>query len=1188
MMQLNPKDFDLKDKSEVLFNESLNQAWQDLVSYQADLIIGVPFYNEKDTLPLILRTIEEALFGIENYHKPLVLCVGDPEGAEALAAIKSMDFHFPHYEFLMSPGGNGRGASIRAMLEIANDLSSDLLILAADLIQDQDRGLKADWINRIIEPLGLKYDFVLATYHEHYFDNSINSFFVEPLLENFYGFRIEGSLSGMYALSQNLVEDLCMELKFWPEITRSYGIDPWIITRVMSWKKDLCEVYLGAKLEPFSLEKVNYVFKQIAWALFECIKRDEDHWLKKPVIFRAPDIHGMKNEEEPMEVRFSAEGLVWFFKRNFHQYAPVYEASVDEHVYKDLQNSVLAPSREFSFKSENWAKLVLSLLFEYSFNRELQGDDILNTLTTAFNGRIAGYVMQIQLLGEKLEGLRDFDLSHLLIMEAEMVKAQQHRSFLQLRDVFLDKWKTKLLEVTPPLTPSRYLEYVPGIPIVLPNTVIGKGGKAAYTEEVFNRLQKRYQEGFEHVIQQSLGVPADAPASAICIRYHQYMQELENTMETLFPGDLYSEEGVAQVLQRLFELLPHQKMYSVRDDTFKEMVVRFPPVNIMIPAGYHSTRDLLEGMDIRDTVSLANLIETRKYSDRALLWILDNLRPEGLEEVDIKYIVLDPRFGQIARLGNISNLNKITTRIVATPFNKGMGGNFPRIRFCLFIARHITIAENYAHLWRTFARERKNLGNKIRNSLIGRYETAAFSAHNIFENLHHRSLVQSFRGLAQRLQEQGLKQEAEIIRIMCDSYGLSQVLDDGTFLPLSAWSWASYNYKGGQGVPTPLSSHVEEKWFNQDLLEEIYKELGYDISGIESGVQQLIGEGRASENVLDTLLGIKPKDVSVVAQEAIAYSPAQQLHRYSGNPILSPIKEHYWENKYVLNAACLRLQGLVYILYRAYGDDQVSRIGLAVSDGYKIIERMPEPIFAPATEKESRGCEDPRTVVIDDEIYMMYTAYDGVIAQISAASIKVSDFLARNFDRWQRKGLAFKDVWNKDAILFPEKIQGKYVIYHRIEPSIWVSYLDKLEFPVPRERHAIIMGPRSGRMWDSLKIGAGTQPIKTRYGWLMIYHGVDRQLVYRLGVILVDLNNPELLIYRSPNSILQPEMDYEIGADTGSWVPNVVFTCGAVPASEKVILEDDDEILVYYGAADTHIGVATATLAELIPEEYRR
>lgn len=1187
-MQFKPDGSQPLGESENLFNESLHRALQELGSLQVDLVIGVPFYNEKDTLPEILKIIEEALISVENYKNPLVLCVGDPEGAEALEAIQKMDFNFVHYEFLMKPGSNGRGASIRAMLEIANHLTADMVVFAADLSSEKDRGVKAPWISRIIEPLRLKYDFVLTTYRQHYFDNIVNSFLVAPLLENFYGYRIEGPLSGIYALSYNLVEDLCLELKFWPDITKSYGIDPWILTRVMMWNKDMCEVSLGAKLERFSLEKVNYVFKEITRALFECIKRDEEYWLRDQMVCRVPDLYGVKNEEKPEEVIFCAEEMVLFFKRNFNQYASIYEAAVNGNLYNDILNTVLTPSKEFRLKSDSWAELVLSLLFEYCFSKEMNPDDILNTLTSAFNGRIASYVMQIQLWQDQLEGMGNINISHFTEVEASSLKAEQRRSFLRLRERFNDKWEKKLLEVTPPITPSRYLEYVPGIPIVLPNTITGRGGKEVYTEEVFNRLQKGYQEAFEEVIYQSLGVPKDAGSEIIVNRVKEYMHKLEQTMEFLFPGDLYTEEGVKQVLERLFHLLPYTKMYSVKDDTFKEMVTRFPPVNVMIPAGCQSTRDLIEQMNIRDAVSLANLIETRKYADRSLLWILDNIRPEGLDEVDIEFIVLEPKFGQIARLGNISNLNKITTRIVTTPFNKGMGGDFPRLRFCLFIARHITIAENYAQLWKTFARERKNLGTKIRNSLIGRYETAAFSAHNIFENLHHRTLVRNFRGLAGKLQQEGLTEAAETIKIMCDSYGLSQVLGDGTFVPLSAWSWSSYKYKGGKGVPTPLSSHVEEKWFNQDLLEDIYKELGYDVSGINSGVVQLIGEGRASENVLDSLLGIRPKDVTVVAQEAITYPPAKQLVRYKGNPILNPIKDHFWESKYVLNAACLRINNLVYILYRAYGDDEVSRIGLAVSDGYRIIERLPDPIFAPANKKERRGCEDPRTVIIDDEIHMMYTAYDGVIAQVAAASIHVADFLDRRFDKWIRKGLAFTDVWNKDAILFPEKIQGRYVIYHRIEPSIWVSYMDKLEFPVPREKHAIIMGPRSGRMWDSLKIGSGTQPIKTRYGWLMIYHGVDRQLVYRLGVILVDLNNPELLIYRSPNSILQPEEGYEIGSGTSSWVPNVVFTCGAVAATEKEILEDEDEILVYYGAADTHIGVATATLADLIPEQYRR
>jgi predicted GH43/DUF377 family glycosyl hydrolase len=339
---------------------------------------------------------------------------------------------------------------------------------------------------------------------------------------------------------------------------------------------------------------------------------------------------------------------------------------------------------------------------------------------------------------------------------------------------------------------------------------------------------------------------------------------------------------------------------------------------------------------------------------------------------------------------------------------------------------------------------------------------------------------------------------------------------------------------------------------------------------------------------LDVLLGIRPKDLHVVVQELQVYPPAKPLVRYTGNPVLSPIKEHPWESKYVLNTAAFRVKDRVYLLYRAYGDDEVSRIGMAVTDGFKVLERLPEPVFVPVDRTEKNGVEDPRVTIIDNMIYMLYTAYDGVTAQISAAAIGLDDLLNKRFDKWERKGLAFQDIWDKDAILFPEKINGKYIIYHRVEPSIWVTHLDKIEFPAPKEKHTIILGPRSGRMWDSLKIGAGSQPIKTKYGWLLIYHGVDQNRVYRLGVILTDLANPERLLYRSPNPILSPETEHEIGTKGVSWVPNVVFTCGAVPAKDKEVLDAEDEILVYYGAADTYICLATGRVGDLIPLSVRQ
>jgi predicted GH43/DUF377 family glycosyl hydrolase len=282
----------------------------------------------------------------------------------------------------------------------------------------------------------------------------------------------------------------------------------------------------------------------------------------------------------------------------------------------------------------------------------------------------------------------------------------------------------------------------------------------------------------------------------------------------------------------------------------------------------------------------------------------------------------------------------------------------------------------------------------------------------------------------------------------------------------------------------------------------------------------------------------------------------------------------------------VRLQGNTYIVYRAFGDDEVSRLGLAwTADGIHIDGRLERAILEPAHPSESAGCEDPRITIIEDRLYMLYTAYDGTLPQIAMASIEINDFLARRFDAWHRHGLGFPGLANKDAALYPERIDGRYVLYHRLDPAMWISYLDELDCPWPRTGHKIVVGPRSGMMWDGIKIGAGAQPIKTTHGWLNIYHGVDYERTYRLGVLVTDLADPSKVLYQSPNPILQPELNFEIGQTNGAsfWVPHVVFTCGAVVARETDIATLDDEVLVYYGAADTAVGVAKARIGDLMP-----
>lgn len=287
-----------------------------------------------------------------------------------------------------------------------------------------------------------------------------------------------------------------------------------------------------------------------------------------------------------------------------------------------------------------------------------------------------------------------------------------------------------------------------------------------------------------------------------------------------------------------------------------------------------------------------------------------------------------------------------------------------------------------------------------------------------------------------------------------------------------------------------------------------------------------------------------------------------KLKRDLRNPLILPNPSHLWESRFVFNCAVVKGEdNLFHLLYRAMGVDEISRIGYAVStDGIHFL-RLDKPVFSPSNNFETKGCEDPRLTNIDNEYYMLYTAYSKIGTRVSMASTK-------NFITWKRYGVILPDQNDKDAALFPEQIDGKYMLYHRIEPDIWVSFSKDL---LHWSEHKIIMKPRKNS-WDSLKIGIGAPPIKTPHGWLMLYHGVDENLVYRLGLALFDLKDPTKLLKRSDDPILEPEEDFELFGQ----VSNVVF-------SDAMILHND-VYMVYYGGADNCISLATIKVSDVEKE----
>lgn len=301
--------------------------------------------------------------------------------------------------------------------------------------------------------------------------------------------------------------------------------------------------------------------------------------------------------------------------------------------------------------------------------------------------------------------------------------------------------------------------------------------------------------------------------------------------------------------------------------------------------------------------------------------------------------------------------------------------------------------------------------------------------------------------------------------------------------------------------------------------------------------------------------------------------------RVPENPILRPIAEHAWEKRAVFNTAAIELNGTTHLLYRAQGDDNTSVIGYAATkNGIKITERSPEPVYVAREEFEKRkggdtsGCEDPRLIKIGNTIYMVYTAFNGVDAWRAAlTSISAKDFAAKKWDKWSKPQLVTPDgVQDKDGALFPEKIGGQYMFIHRIDPMICADLLDSLDFSKQRINRCIeIMGPRPG-MWDSRKIGVAGPPIKTEKGWLLIYHGVSKTGTYRLGAVLLDLKNPSIVLSRSVDTIFEPVELYEKEGQ----VRNAVFSCGTTLRAGT--------LYIYYGGADTVIGVAKVPMKKLL------
>ena len=300
---------------------------------------------------------------------------------------------------------------------------------------------------------------------------------------------------------------------------------------------------------------------------------------------------------------------------------------------------------------------------------------------------------------------------------------------------------------------------------------------------------------------------------------------------------------------------------------------------------------------------------------------------------------------------------------------------------------------------------------------------------------------------------------------------------------------------------------------------------------------------------------------------------SELFQRHADNPILTAESWPYTVNA-VFNPGVARFGAETVLVVRVEDRTGLSHLCIARSpDGLAdwTIDAERRLLADLDSEPERFGIEDPRITLCGDEYMVVYTGYSNAGPLVRLAS-------TRDFETFEPHGTLMPPE-DKDAALFPRTFEGRWALIHRPVTSdprhmahIWLSWSPDLHY---WGQHTILLPAREGGWWDAHKVGLGPPPLLTDRGWLLLYHGVRATAagsIYRLGLAVLDTEQPQRVLARSSEWLFGPDAPYERAGD----VPEVVFPCGW-------LLEDDrDTVRLYYGAADTSICVATASLAALL------
>jgi trehalose synthase len=820
------------------YQETLERVQENVIPLKgSEIIIGIPFSDQVETLPRVIETANEGVKEFYPGKKVAFVLAGSSEGKKMLKRIGEIlkEQNIDGYCFTLQKEVDGKGWTIRALMEVSRFLSSHLILLEPDFLRKGKQGLQPSWIYSIYRPIELGSDFVLPVFNRPPEGKRVTDHLVIPLLVSLFGYRVKEPMGGVYGIRRRAFDTFLKDKKLFAETdVGNYGIDIFLTITATTNDLEICQANLGTRLKLHAPGEFPVRLRQALRTMFDQIGYSSRWWLREGKNLKAePPSYGKLPSLKPPKVDLNISYEIERFKLDLQRYKDyLYKKLCPPSLYEKLLNLSTKDEEEFNFSSSDWAQCVYVLILAYFFQKEIPKADILDTVVILNRARMATFVREVKTLGGDAKKL-----------EADRLREVQIRDFTSLGESFEAHWREKKLLYVAPME-RVLLEFLPGVPLNLPKEVEDNTGRVIRVFEIYEGLIEDVQG------KGSAFLPTGGRVEFV----ERCMHQANGKLGKLLKGNVYSLNGVRTLVENIFRLVPfsRKKCLFLNQRKIIEFLGGNIPYNLLEVLGYRNLSSALKEYEPRDILILGSFLEEREFSERFWDWFED-ARPDWFGFREKGFIVQDHKnFAHwVHQRGEPSDIGVLCGKILVTQYPKAAGLHYPYLLYLSLITKLNVEMEMFSEDWQFYSKG-QDFSKKVENSLRRHFSRDSLSAREIFEaNVDEISTKRIGKS----------KNLGESLNALLDLYYVIYRLD-GDFLSLGFPSWAIYHTWGRKGIPSigflSGKSKVEQRWFVRQFVSELAKIGGLgDKNYIDGKIREMRGDGREDENIA-VALGLLP------------------------------------------------------------------------------------------------------------------------------------------------------------------------------------------------------------------------------------------------------------------------------------------------------------------------------------------